>query len=219
MDVTPAGGATPTAQCDAPVIDGKLQLPLNTPVTIVETGAYTEVRNVEWGGVTWGVRDGSAEVTALEGEAAGATVVLTGGSDEDVTLDLVNATSSRGLVLLPLPIPLPPFEGSSTTPGDTPVDPVTPVQPDRPVQPNRPTTPGEPVLPDRPVVADATGHTGAPGQPSPATVAAAGPSKPEDATLALTGANVAWLTAAALAFLAGGAWLVIRGRREETVTE
>lgn len=58
----------------------------------------------------------------------------------------------------------------------------------------------------------ATGHVGAPGQPSPSTVAAAGPASDGRSALAVTGADVVWLGGAALALIAGGVWLVLRGQ-------
>lgn len=219
LDVTPKGGMTPTTECDAAVVDGSVQFPLNTEITFIETGAHTEVTNVHWGEVNWSVADGQADTGKIEGEPTGVVVTLTG---DPVTLQLENKTSSKGLILIPIPIPLPPFGGGSTTPPG-PGSPTTP-GPDRPGDPSGSQRPGDPSesgqhRPDRPSGQQKpTGHNGAPGAPAPAT-AASDPSKNGESSLAVTGTNVAWLGGAALALLAGGMWLVLRHRRELTADQ
>lgn len=201
LDVTPGVSVTPTTQCDAAVIDGRVQFPLDTEITFVETGAHTDVTNVEWGDVVWGVNEGSADVVALEGEPTGTSVTLTGDANEPVVLGLENVTSSKGLIIIPLPIPLPPWDGSSIPPGSGSWDP----------NPAGPSEPGEPGSPEQPSNPGNSGHNGAPGKPAPGKPVAA---EPDQASLPVTGANVIWLAGAALALIAGGAWLTLRSRRK-----
>lgn len=227
LDVTPTGGMTPTAECDATVIDGGVQFPLNTQITVVETGAYTAVSNVNWGNVNWNVTAGNAEIAAVEGEPAGIILTLTGEAGGPVSLELENETSSRGLILFPFPIPLPPFDGGSSTPSgpgsSTPPGPPVPADPaspgaGSPLTPAQPGTdalanPGQsdqsalPANPHKPA-----GHNGAPGKPAPGATAHTGGTS-ESPALAVTGANVVWLGGAALALVAAGAWLMLRTRR------
>ncbi|WP_287165295.1 DUF5979 domain-containing protein [Rhodococcus sp. (in: high G+C Gram-positive bacteria)] len=194
LDVRPGASVTPTAQCDAAVIDGRVQFPLGTEITFVETGAHTDVSNVNWEDVKWSVKDGSADVVTIDGEPTGVTVVLTGDANKPVVLGLENVTSSKGLIIIPLPIPLPPWNGGSLIP------PFPGPGPDVPVINPGPNEPGD------------YGHNGAPGEPAPA--------KPDQSpSLPVTGANVIWLTGGALALIAGGAWLTLRNRRRATSEE
>ncbi len=109
LNVTSRGNAVPTSKCDATVIDGKVHVPTNT-----ETGAYTEGPNVKWGEVIWSA-DRGAEVSKVKGDK----------KDKKVTLGLENKTSSDGLIIIQIPIPLLPFGGgffvvpTPTDPGDT----------------------------------------------------------------------------------------------------
>ena len=107
LDVRPDGTMTPTVECDAVVIGDRVQFPLDTEISFVETGARTDVTNVKWGEVIWSVQDGEASAEAIDGEPAGAVVTLTG--DGPVTLGLENKTSSNGLIILPFPLPIPGF--------------------------------------------------------------------------------------------------------------
>ncbi|AWH93688.1 peptidase [Dietzia lutea] len=226
VDVTPTGGMTPTSECEAAVVDGSVQFPLDTEITFIETGAHTDVSNVNWGAVSWSVADGDADIEQIEGEPTGVVVTLTGDAGDPVSLELENETSSRGLIFLPIPIPLPPFDGGSSTPpgpgSSTPPGPERPGGPHGPQTGDQagsddPSTPGDPARPDRPSVAGTAGHAGAPGKPAPATAASGKNSGAS--TLAVTGTNVAWLGGAALALIAGGAWLVLRNRRNLADTE
>ncbi|MFN3600106.1 MAG: DUF5979 domain-containing protein [Dietzia sp.] len=219
LDVVPGEQAVPTAACDATVIDGRIYFPRDTRIEFVETGAHTDVPNVSWGEVLWGVDSGSADVAGLDGEPTGTTVTLTGDSGDLVVLDLENRTSSRGLIILPLPIPLPPFDGGSVTgpnPGSDdpgtpggPTDPGTPggpINPGMPGDPNRPLDPSTPADPTGPGNASQVGHAGEPGVPTPRT-------KATGAALANTGADVRWLAGAAAVLILGGALALLRSRR------
>ncbi|MGX1855826.1 DUF5979 domain-containing protein [Dietzia sp. NPDC055340] len=213
LDVTPNGGMTPTAECDATIIDGRVQFPRDTEIAFIETGAHTDVGNVNWGDVTWSVTGGNAETGEIDGEPTGVVVTLTG--DDPVTLELENETSSNGLIIIPIPIPLPPFDGGSSN-GSSP-DPggssgTSTGDPSKPGQ-TSPQRPDRPVDPQRPIVAGESGHNGAPGKPAPARPDKAG--KSSESALAVTGANVAWLGGAALVLIAGGALLMLRNRRDQ----
>lgn len=201
LDVKPGAPATPTADCDAPVVDGRVQFPLGTEITFAETGAYTDVTNVKWGEVVWGVEEGSADVAAIDGKPTGVSVTLTGDANEPVVLGLENKTSSNGLIIIPLPIPLPPWNGSLTPPGSGSEWPTPPVS----GEPGGPAQPGGPASPEN---AGETGHNGAPGKPAPSK-----PAPDQSSSLPVTGANVVWLAGAALALIAGGGWLTLRSRR------
>ncbi|NMM91974.1 peptidase [Rhodococcus sp. SRB_17] len=194
LDVKPGASVTPTAKCDAAVLDGKVQFPLDTEITFVETGAHTDVTNVQWGEVKWSVKKGSADIAKIDGQPTGVTVILTGDANGSVVLGLENVTSSKGLIIIPIPIPLPPFGGGSLIP------PFPGPGPGVPVDNPGPDAPGD------------SGHNGAPGKPAPA--------KPNQSpSLPVTGANVIWLTGGALALIAAGAWLTLRNRRKLTGEE
>ncbi|MHA2790036.1 DUF5979 domain-containing protein [Corynebacterium sp. S7] len=231
LNVVPGQPAQPTAECDATVINGKVYLPLNTEITLKETGAYTSVDNVNWKDIIWSVDEGRAKVKPVEGDETATVATINGDGSESVTFGLENKISSNGLIIIPLPIPdLPDFPGSSTPPGPdtpgTPGDPGTPGEPGEPGEPGKPGEPGTPGEPGEP------GKPGKPGQPSDGTPGI--PGKPEtgqpamvdgsDGTaaaqqggsaLAVTGANVLWLVGGALVLILGGAWLALRGRRNE----
>lgn len=204
LDVKPGASATPTAGCDAPVIDGRVQFPVDTAITFAETGASTDVTNVKWGEVLWSVKDGSADVVKVDGVPTAVSVTLTGDANESVVLGLENKTSSNGLIIIPLPIPLPPWDGSLIPPGSGSAWPTPPVS----GQPGQPGQPGGPVTPEN---SGGTGHNGAPGKPAPSK-----PAPDQSPSLPVTGANVIWLAGAALALIAGGAWLTLRSRRRVT---
>ncbi|WP_242676716.1 DUF5979 domain-containing protein [Rhodococcus sp. ABRD24] len=202
LDVKPGVSATPTTKCDAAVVDGRVQFPLDTEITFVETGARTDVSNVKWGDVVWSVKEGSADVVKIEGEPTGVSVILTGTANESVVLGLENKTSSNGLIIIPIPIPLLPWDGSSIPTGSGSGGPA-------PVGPSVPGVPGSPEQPSKP---GDSGHNGAPGKPAPGKSAAAEPD--QSRSLPVTGANVIWLAGAALALIAGGTWLTVRSRRK-----
>ncbi|WP_307810649.1 DUF5979 domain-containing protein [Tomitella cavernea] len=221
LDVEPGASATPTAQCDAAVVDGRVQFPLDTEISFVETGAHTDVTNVKWGDVQWSAENGDADVVGIDDEPTGAVVTFTGDANEPVVLGLENKTSSNGMIIIPIPIPLPPWGGSVMPPGPgtewpTPPSPGEPGEPGQPGEPGSPEQPGsnepgsnEPGTPGRPGTSeqqDSTGHNGAPGKPAPA--------KPDQSSsLPVTGADVIWLSGISLALVAGGTWLMLRYRR------
>ena len=164
-------------------------LPLDTEITLSEIGADTSVSNVKWGDIIW-----SGEgVTDEAGDSIDGTVVLNQ-PNESVRVNLENETSSNALIIIPIPIPLIPGGGSSTPPAPT-----------EPVAPSEPTAPEEPAD-----VAPA-----APAQPGD-KVAAKQPQQPQPKGLAVTGADVMWIAGGGLSVLLLGAWLVLRGRRNES---
>ncbi|RAL31128.1 DUF5979 domain-containing protein [Rhodococcus sp. AQ5-07] len=193
LDVRPGASVTPTAQCDAAVIDGRVQFPLNTDITFTETGAHTDVTNVKWGEVIWGVKEGKADVSKIDGEPTATSVKLTGEANKSVVLGLENKTSSNGLIIIPIPLPpweIPTWPGSEV-PGGPGTDVSTPGN----------NTPGN----------NGGGHNGAPGTPAPGNPAQAKPD--QSSSLPVTGANVIWLAGLALALIGGGAWLTLRNRK------
>lgn len=192
LNVVPGESAVPTENCDATILDGKVQFPLNTEIIFNETGARTDVSNVKWNEVVWTVAGGKADLEAIEGSDTAATVILTGDPAETVTLGLENKTSSNGMIIIPIPIPeLPEF----------PVKPDVPVTPDVPVQPETSVQPGTPGSPES-VAGNKPGES------------VAG-NKPASGGLASTGANVLWLSGGALLLLAGGTALIVRGRKNK----
>ncbi|WP_430459254.1 DUF5979 domain-containing protein [Rhodococcus qingshengii] len=195
LDVKPGASVTPTAQCDAAVIDGRVQFPLNTDITFTETGAHTDVTNVKWGDVIWGVKEGNADVSNIDGEPTATSVKLTGEASKSVVLGLENKTSSNGLIIIPIPIPLPPWEMPTWPGSEVPGGPGTDVS-----TPGN-NTPGN----------NGGGHNGAPGTPAPGNPAQAKPD--QSSSLPVTGANVIWLAGLALALIGGGAWLTLRNRK------
>ncbi|MGB6246688.1 DUF5979 domain-containing protein [Gordonia sp. (in: high G+C Gram-positive bacteria)] len=226
LNVKPGASATPTAKCEAAVVDGRPQFPLDTEITFTETGARTGVSNVKWGDVVWSVKSGSATMVQSDSEPNGVVVTLTGEANKKVELKLENKTSRDGLIILPLPIPLPGWPGGPGWPGwpGGPNGPGVNPGPNKPVGPNGPGSngpgsngpgsngpgsngpdsngPGS----DGPGSNGGTGHNGAPGQPAP--------QQPHQSqSLPVTGANVIWLGLGALVLIAGGGWLVLRNRR------
>ena len=195
LDVKPGASVTPTAQCDAAVIDGRVQFPLNTDITFTETGAHTDVTNVKWGEVIWGVKEGKADVSKIDGEPTATSVELTGEANKSVVLGLENKTSSNGLIIIPIPIPLPPWEIPTWPGSEVPGGPGTDVS-----------TPGNNAPGN-----NGGGHNGAPGTPAPGNPAQAKPD--QSSSLPVTGANVIWLAGLALALIGGGAWLTLRNRK------
>lgn len=174
LNVRPGQPALPTEECDATLVDGEVQFPLNTEITFEESGAYTEVNNVEWGEVRWSVADGRAKVRAIDGAETSARVTLTGAQNQPVSLGLENKTSSTGLIFFPLPI-LPLGDDFWFPPGpegpDTPLNPNTPgwtgapALPSGPGDPAQPVHSGEPDQPETPGLPSEPGHPGAPTAP------------------------------------------------------
>lgn len=101
-------------------------LPLNKEITLVErtekVSAPEDSENLKWTGIKWTV-DGPNEVVQDENEPNKAILTLKGKAGEPVQVDLENKTGGKGLIIIPLPIPLPPFGGSGTPPGSSVVPP------------------------------------------------------------------------------------------------
>ncbi|MGP6175553.1 VaFE repeat-containing surface-anchored protein [Corynebacterium sp. A21] len=169
-----------------PGIPGELiGLPVNTEITLNEIGARPKVANIHWADVVWsgtGVEDES-------GQSTSATILIEPGNTP-VEIGLLNKTSSRSLIIIPLPIP--PRE-------------LVPPTPETPPAPEVSTTPE---TPEAPVT-----------QEFASGVLAAEPVKPvppaPKKSLANTGANVALLSTIALILLAVGAGIVLRGPKRE----
>jgi LPXTG-motif cell wall-anchored protein len=180
--------AVPTENCDATVIDGKVYFPQGTEITFEETGASEDARHLTWKDVKWTVEEGNAD---LDSEDKGdrfptiATVTIKG--ESPVTIGLENESGIDGLIIIPIIPIIPPH----------PPVPGTPTEPGTPVTPETPTTPVE-------------GTPGHPGQAMPEQPS----SSSSDGGLANTGASVIGLTALALILVGGGAWLLLRNRRE-----
>lgn len=172
-------------------------LPTNTEIYLSETGATTDVKNVKWGDVIW-TGEGVADET---GTSKGATVTFTGEAPFEIGLE--NKTSSNGMLIIPIPIPLFPIDGGSST---------SPIQPD-PTQPD----PKESVDPSNPTPSEGTEAGTSPskdkGTEQPETVKPRTPS--EKGGLAQTGANVAWVAGIAILLLLAGAAFIVRGRRKD----
>ncbi|MGP5497453.1 VaFE repeat-containing surface-anchored protein [Corynebacterium flavescens] len=170
-------------------VDG---LPIDTEITLTESGALTKVKNVKWADIIWS----GAGVTAGTGASKSATITLDGKGTQKI--DLENKTGANGLIIIPIPLPgLPNVPGSSTPPG--PNVPVTPGQPTEPVTPGQPTEPSKPGQPTEP------------GKPGPSASSGS-----KESGLANTGADVMLLAGGALLLLLGGAWLVLRARKQES---
>ncbi|AGN17905.1 VaFE repeat-containing surface-anchored protein [Corynebacterium glutamicum] len=172
-------------------------LPTNTEIYLSETGATTDVKNVKWGDVIW-TGEGVVDET---GTSKGATVTFTGEGPFEIGLE--NKTSSNGMIIIPIPIPLFPIDGGSST---------NPIQPD-PTQPD----PKESVDPTNPTPSEGSEAGTSPskdkGAEQPETVKPRTPS--EKVGLAQTGANVAWVAGIAILLLLAGAALIVRGRRKD----
>ncbi|MGC2863867.1 DUF5979 domain-containing protein, partial [Corynebacterium glutamicum] len=177
-------------------------LPTNTEIYLSETGATTDVKNVKWGDVIW-TGEGVVDET---GTSKGATVTFTGEGPFEIGLE--NKTSSNGMIIIPIPIPLFPIDGGSST---NPIQP-DPTQPD-PTQPD----PKESVDPTNPTPSEGSEAGTSPskdkGAEQPETVKPRTPS--EKVGLAQTGANVAWVAGIAILLLLAGAALIVRGRRKD----
>lgn len=172
-------------------------LPTNTEIYLSETGATTDVKNVKWGDVIW-TGEGVVDET---GTSKGATVTFTGEGPFEIGLE--NKTSSNGMLIIPIPIPLFPIDGGSST---------SPIQPD-PTQPD----PKESVDPTNPTPSEGSEAGTSPskdkGAEQPETVNPHTPS--EKGGLAQTGANVAWVAGIAILLLLAGAAFIVRGRRKD----
>ena len=205
--------------CDASIIDGKPQFPVNTEITFEETGATTDVSNVKWADVLGTVAEGSANITELDGSETGVVVELTGEANDPVRLALENKTSANGLIIIPIPI----FPGDDPKDPQDPRDPNDPNEPNGPdpVDPNDPKDPQAPNGPNDPKdLSDPSDSPKSPGASGPGGGAGGSdPSSPSGAStsakgggLANTGASVLGIVGAGLALLLGGAWLALRGR-------
>ena len=83
-------------------IDG---LPLQTLITATEVGS-APLAGVQWGDIIWSASAG-ATVVDNPAPASDATVTLTGQPGDIAELTLENRTQTDGVIILPLPIPLP----------------------------------------------------------------------------------------------------------------
>lgn len=202
--------------CDASIIDGKPQFPVNTEITFEETGATTDVSNVKWADVLWTVAESSANITELDGSETGVVVELTGEANDPVRLALENKTSANGLIIIPIPIfpgddpkdPQDPKDPNDPN-GPDPVDPKDPQDPNDPQDPKDPKDPSDPS--DSPKSPGASGPGGGAGGSDPSSPSGASTSA-KGGGLANTGASVLGIVGAGLALLLGGAWLALRGR-------
>lgn len=177
-------------------------LPLNKEITLVErtekVSASEDSENLKWTGINWTV-DGPNDVVQDENDPNKAILTLKGKAGEPVQVDLENKTGGKGLIIIPLPIPLPPFGGSGTPPGSS----VVPPAPGG-------STPG-----------GSTPGTETPGsstreeEPSKgSTDSSQGNEDSRGGLLAMTGANVGGVLIVALAMsLAGIALMILRRRK------
>lgn len=177
--------AVPTENCDATVIDGKVYFPQGTEITFEETGASEEARHLTWKDVKWTVKDGDADLDSQDkGDRFPTLAKIVITSEKPVTIGLENESGIDGLIIIP-------------------IIPIIPIVPGHPGTPTTPVTPGTPTTP-------VEGTPGHPGQPMP--------EKPSSSSsgggLANTGASVIGLAALALILVGGGAWLMLRNRRE-----
>lgn len=163
-------------------------LPLNTEITLSETGAQTSVSNVKWGDVIWS----GTGVVDEAGSSRDAVVTLEN-AEAPIRINLENKTSSSGLIIIPIPI-TPPTSGSPAPP----TVPTTPIAP-----PTATAIPATPTVPATPI-------------PAPKVKASAPQTPAKSEGLAMTGANVAWLALGGILVLLLGAALVLRGRRKES---
>lgn len=172
-----------------PGIPGELiGLPVDTEITLEEIGARPNAVNIHWEDVIW---SGTGVVDAA-GKSTSATLVLAAGTNP-VEINLLNKTSSRGVIVIPLPIP--------------PRQPVPPI-PEITPTPDTPPVPDVARTPETPVTSEyASGVLSAePVKPTPP--------EPQQ-SLANTGANVVLLSTIAFILLAVGAWVALRGPKQE----
>lgn len=163
-------------------------MPLDTEITLSEIGADTSVSNVKWGDIIWSGEGVSDE----SGDSADGTIILRS-PGEPVRVGLENKTSSNALIIIPIPIPLIPGGGGSSEP-PAPTEPVAPLEPAPPVVPDEDVAGAVPTQPGDKVAAQ----------------------QPQPRGLAVTGADVMWIAGGGLSVLLLGAWLVLRGRRNES---
>lgn len=177
-------------------------LPLNKEITLVErtekVSASEESENLKWTGINWTV-DGPNDVVQDENEPNKAILTLKGKAGEPVQVDLENKTGGKGLIIIPLPIPLPPFGGSGTPPGSS----VVPPAPGGSTPGG--STPGN----------EAPGSSTREDEPSKgSTDSSQGNEDSRGGLLAMTGANVGGVLIVALAMsLAGIALMILRRRK------
>lgn len=177
-------------------------LPLNKEITLVErtekVSASEESENLKWTGITWTV-DGPNDVVQDENEPNKAILTLKGKAGEPVQVDLENKTGGKGLIIIPLPIPLPPFGGSGTPPGSS----VVPPAPGGSTPGG--STPGN----------ETPGSNTREEEPSKgSTDSSQGNEDSRGGLLAMTGANVVGVLIVALAMsLAGIALMILRRRK------
>ena len=177
-------------------------LPLNKEITLVErtekVSASEDSENLKWTGINWTV-DGPNDVVQDENEPNKAVLTLNGKPGEPVEVDLENKTGGKGLIIIPLPIPLPPFGGSSTPPGSSVVPPAPGGSTPGGSTPGT-ETPGSSIREDEPSKGS--------------TDSSQGNEDSRGGLLAMTGANVGGVLIIALAMsLAGIALMILRRRK------
>ncbi|WP_290277993.1 VaFE repeat-containing surface-anchored protein [Corynebacterium faecale] len=174
-------------------------LPLDTEIVLTEVGADTSVSNVKWGDIIW---SGEGVVDQSGDSASGIITLENPGATVQVGLE--NKTSSNALIIIPIPIPLPPA-GGGPTPPPAPVAPVTPPAPPE-VAPVSPVSPKDGIQP--------SAKDGI--QPQAAAPQRGAVPQAQQTGLAATGADVVLLAGGGIMILLLGAWLVLRGRRNES---
>lgn len=182
-------------------------LPLNKEITLVErtekVSASEDSENLKWTGINWTV-DGPNDVVQDENDPNKAILTLKGKAGEPVQVDLENKTGGKGLIIIPLPIPLPPFGGSGTPPGSS----VVPPAPGG-------STPGGSTPGTETPGNEAPGSSIREDEPSKgSTDSSQGNEDSRGGLLAMTGANVGGVLIVALAMsLAGIALMILRRRK------
>ncbi len=171
-------------------------LPANTEITLTESNASSSANGVKWADIIW-----SGEgVTDESGTSRQGTVVLKEGEVTEVSLENVTDKDDKNcLIIIPI-IPIIPI---------VPIVPVTPIDPTTP-EGSQVTYPSE-----SPSQGGSTGNNGSNGDSEQNTAAGAnGQNNSTGGGLANTGASVIGLAGLAAALIAGGAWLLLRNRRE-----
>ncbi len=168
-------------------------LPVNTEITLTESNASTSANGVKWADIIW-----SGEgVTDEPGTSRQGTVVLKEGEITEVSLENVTDKDDKNcLIIIPI-IPI------------VPIFPVTPIDPNTP-EGSEVTYPSE-----SPSQGGSTGSNGSNDSSEQNTAAGTDSQNTSNGGgLANTGASVIGLAALALILAGGGAWLMLRNRRE-----
>ncbi|MGP5558797.1 DUF5979 domain-containing protein [Corynebacterium flavescens] len=166
-------------------------------------------------GASWDV---GYEIDGRQVEPAEFEVKAAGSTQVSVT-NTYNKEGKNGLVIIPLPIgfpgggsSFPPTDGGSSVPPSGGGSSLPPTDGGSSVPPSdggsvvTPTVPASPELPNNADSSNDSTGKGQSGQPSQKSVSKG---------LAATGANVIWIAGGALLLLVGGAWLLLRARKNE----